>query len=122
MKYCPADCSVCGDGLCTGSETYATCIQDCPFPASIPTECQFPIPQSNVQAGLPVRDDTIGQLIANQFLWQLPGTDHFAHGYNIFTGSEETAPIFQFTYCTGALLHTLQDAYRGNIYQIPYQV
>jgi hypothetical protein len=26
---CPTDCTVCGDGICTGTETIFTCLSDC---------------------------------------------------------------------------------------------
>lgn len=73
-------------------------------------------------AGMPVRDDTIGQLIANQVYWSLPGIDHLAHGIDIFSSQEQPARLFEFTYCSLDDASILQDAYRGNVYQLPYQV
>lgn len=90
--------------------------------SSLPTECSFPVPQSKIQPGIPVRDDSFGNFVGNQFLWEFPGIDHLAHGFNIFTGTEMIPPIFHFTYCGGDKLRTFQDVYRGNTYQIPFQV
>ena len=33
---CPEDCGVCGDGICDGNETKATCYTDCGTPAACP--------------------------------------------------------------------------------------
>ncbi|MBZ4402291.1 MULTISPECIES: hypothetical protein [unclassified Myxococcus] len=41
-ELCPADCMVCGDGICNGSETRATCPEDC-FPQG-PGNCAIYCP------------------------------------------------------------------------------
>lgn len=70
-----------------------------------------------------VSADTTGKLLQNQYLPPLPGVDHMAHGFNIFTGEEVIAPLFDYTYCAGIdKADVLQNAYRGVWYQIPYQV
>ena len=74
------------------------------------------------QPGPVVSDDTIGLLISSQMSMALPGIDHLAHGFDIFSGTEFAAPIFRFTYCNTSDSHVLQDAYRWVSYQLPYQV
>lgn len=119
--HCPIDCPVCGDGLCTSNETTSNCATDCW--RSIPSpECGYVLPQSNIQPGLQVGSDTIGTLIENSMLWTIPGIEHMAHGVNVFNGEEAIAPLFMFTYCKGNSSRTLQDSYRGYVYQIPVQV
>lgn len=122
VHLCPLDCDKCGDGICSVFESHVTCFDDCFGNNNLPPQCSYFTPQSKMQAGIPVRDDTIGNLIANQVLWTIPGIEHLTHGFNIFTGKEQPAQIFALTYCSGDSTKTLQDTYRGNVYQVPYQV
>jgi hypothetical protein len=73
------------------------------------------------RADLPVENtDTLGRLVASQWLWRLPGIDHMAHGYHMFKGTKANYPIFLFCYQnTTEKTRRLQDTYRGNSYILP---
>ena len=85
--------------------------------------CRQDAAQRTVSTGMPIRDDTFGQLIANQMMWRIPGLDYLAHGFNTITGATEVYPIFLFCYQDDSLkTRRLQDTYRGNVYVIPKEV
>lgn len=90
--------------------------------SSLPYQCGYTSPISSIQPGIPLSYDSFGKLLSNQFVWKYPGIDHLANGFDIFSGTEGASPIFQLTYCDGDRYRTVQDAYRGNSYQIPFQV
>lgn len=76
----------------------------------------------SICAGLPVRDDTFGNLIRNQMLWHLPGSEHLQYGFDVIKGEQSLYPIFYFGYCNDSKLSTVQDTYRGNVYTIPEEL
>eukprot|EP01133_Synstelium_polycarpum_P018746 gene18746-22419_t len=57
-------------------------------------------PKGHLNPGYNLGEDTLGEMIANQFLWNLPGSEHFNFGLNIMTLKEE-------------------DAFRDMVYQVP---
>ena len=71
---------------------------------------------------MPTRDDTIGALINNQVLWQVPGLEHMAYGFDVIAGTQSQFPIFYFGYCDKNDLRTMQDTYRGNVYTVPLEL
>ncbi len=78
--------------------------------------------QLTVNQGLPVRDDTFGNLIRNQMLWHLPGMEHMSYGFNLVHAEQALNPIFYFGYCDEKRLSTVQDTYRGNVYSVPEEL
>lgn len=46
--------------------------------------------------------------------------EHFSHGVDAFTGLEGASSIFRFTFCDQS--RTMQDTYRGLVYNIPDQL
>lgn len=72
-ENCADDCvtASCGDGVCNfRHENVSTCLADCYGITSETSSslCGYVMPQSNVQAGIPLNDDSLGLLIGN-FYW-----------------------------------------------------
>lgn len=42
-----------------------------------------------------------------------------SYGFHIVTGEQSLNPVFEFSYCDGETLSTVQDTYRGNVYTVP---
>lgn len=55
-------------------------------------------------------------------MWHLPGIEHIAHGFNIITGEESSAPLFYFGYCGDYVQRAVQDTYRDSFYILPDEV
>jgi hypothetical protein len=110
----------CGTGICV--ERFAEdCFVDCYDHITTPCPSIAP-PVGHISPGLPVRDDTFGNLIRNQMLWHLPGIEHVTYGFDIIKGEGATSPLFYFGYCSDTPLQTVQDTYRGNVYTVPAEV
>ncbi|KAF2073691.1 hypothetical protein CYY_005008 [Polysphondylium violaceum] len=124
--YCPADLEYptlgsnpyCGDKIC--NEVPDECFQDC-FDVLTKTCPTRTVPDGHIAPGFFVSDDTLGELIYNQFIWKLPGSDHLTFGIDIVNGEEASAPIFQFDYCQHIAPNIMEDIYRGNVYLLPDQ-
>jgi len=122
--YCPSDSKyptynnniVCGDGIC--NESPNSCYQDCykEMTKTCPTR---KVPDGHISPGFYFSGDTLGDMISNQFIWRLPGSEHLSFGINIVTGEEAPSPIFQFDYCSNVASNVIEDPYRGNVYHIP---
>jgi len=122
--YCPADLiypqlsnkPVCGDKIC--NERPDSCFQDCyqELTKNCPTRS---VPDGHIAPGFFLQYDTLGDLISNQFMWRLPGSDHMSFGMNIVDAQEAPAPLFKFDYCANVSPIVIEDVYRGNVYQIP---
>eukprot|EP01132_Coremiostelium_polycephalum_P011916 gene11916-14571_t len=63
--------------------------------------------------------DTIGNLISNQFIWHLPGSEHMSFGVNIINGEESPSRLFYFGYCDSIGSTLIEDVFRGRVYDIP---
>ncbi|KAF2075621.1 hypothetical protein CYY_003089 [Polysphondylium violaceum] len=109
----------CGDGIC--NEEPNSCFIDCyeEYTKSCPTRT---VPEGHIAPGFVVSSDTIGDLIYNQFIWKLPGSDHLTFGINILDGEEGRAPLFQFDYCENVATTVIEDIFRQNVYQIPKEI
>ncbi|KAF2071294.1 hypothetical protein CYY_007383 [Polysphondylium violaceum] len=122
--YCPYDSKyptynneiVCGDGIC--NEEPNSCYQDCykEMTKTCPTR---KVPDGHISPGFYFSGDTLGDMISNQFIWRLPGSEHLSFGVNIVTGEESASPLFQFDYCSNVASNVIEDPYRGNVYHIP---
>jgi len=112
------DQPVCGDGIC--NEDPDECFRDC-YIEYTPICSATKVIEGAISPGFSVGDDTLGNLISNQFVWRLPGSEHLSFGVDIVTGEEAMAPIFQFDYCQDAATNVLEDVYRGKLYQIPVE-
>ncbi|KAF2070763.1 hypothetical protein CYY_007926 [Polysphondylium violaceum] len=77
------------------------------------------VAEGHISPGFYFSGDTLGDIISNQFIWRLPGSEHLSFGLNIVSGEEAAAPIFQFDYCSNIASNVIEDPYRGNVYQIP---
>ncbi|KAF2070182.1 hypothetical protein CYY_008497 [Polysphondylium violaceum] len=109
----------CGDGVC--NEDPNSCFQDCykQYTKTCPARS---VPDGHIAPGFFIEQDTLGDLISNQFLWKLPGSDHLTFGIDIIDASEAFSPVFQFDYCGDVAQNIIEDAYRGNVYHIPDQL
>jgi len=123
--YCPTDKKYpqfkdkpfCGDGICNEKDKNS-CFQDCH--SEITKSCAArTVPDKHISPGFYYSDDTLGDIISNQFIWRLPGSEHLSYGMNIITGEEASSPLFQFDYCQHMATNVIEDPYRGNVYQIP---
>ncbi|KAF2077731.1 hypothetical protein CYY_000978 [Polysphondylium violaceum] len=124
--YCAADLPYpslgsepeCGDGICNDVKP---CFKDCfnVLTKSCPTRT---VPDGHIAPGFFFSSDTLGDLISNQFMWKLPGSDHLTFGVDIVSGEEASAPIFQFDYCQHIAQTVMEDIYRGNVYLLPDQI
>ncbi|KAF2068486.1 hypothetical protein CYY_010189, partial [Polysphondylium violaceum] len=122
--YCPYDYQyptfnnfiTCGDGIC--NEEPDSCYQDCykEMTKSCPTR---QVPEGHISPGFYFSGDTLGDIISNQFIWRLPGSEHLSFGIDIVSGEEAPAPLFQFDYCSNVASNVIEDSYRGNVYHIP---
>ncbi|KAF2074302.1 hypothetical protein CYY_004396 [Polysphondylium violaceum] len=108
----------CGDGIC--NEDPNECFRDC-FIEYTPVCPATKVIEGAISPGFSVGDDTLGNLISNQFIWRLAGSEHLSFGVNIVNGEEGMAPIFQFDYCQDSATNVLEDVYRGKLYQIPVE-
>jgi len=90
--------------------TYVAKFEDC-------KKTNQPVAKHPVSSDL-MKEDTIGALLENQQLWEVPGINHLRHGFNIITGEEAIAPAFEYTYCENKVA---QDLYRSNVYRVPDQ-
>ncbi|KAF2077653.1 hypothetical protein CYY_001040 [Polysphondylium violaceum] len=106
----------CGDGIC--NEDPNECYQDCykEMTKTCPTR---KVPDGHISPGFYFSGDTLGDLISNQFIWRLPGSEHLSFGFDIVKGEESPHPLFQFDYCSDVASNVVEDPYRGNVYQIP---
>ncbi|KAF2068743.1 hypothetical protein CYY_009932 [Polysphondylium violaceum] len=77
------------------------------------------VPPRHISPGFSYSRDTLGNLISNQFIWHLPGSEHFSFGINIINGLEASSPIFYFAYCDSIGTNLMEDVYRGRVYDIP---
>ncbi|KAF2070126.1 hypothetical protein CYY_008556 [Polysphondylium violaceum] len=122
--YCPVDHKYpqykleprCGDGIC--NEEPNSCYMDC-FQELTKTCPARTVPENHLSPGFYYSEDTLGDLISNQFIWRLPGSEHLSFGMDIMTGEEAPSPLFQFDYCQHIANNIIEDPYRGNVYQIP---
>ncbi|KAF2078627.1 hypothetical protein CYY_000127 [Polysphondylium violaceum] len=122
--YCPSDLVYpqllsepkCGDKIC--NEEPNSCFQDCytEMTKNCPTRT---VPDGHIAPGFFLQYDTLGDLISNQFMWRLPGSDHLSFGVNVVDAQEAHAPLFKFDYCANVAPIVIEDVYRGNVYQIP---
>jgi len=132
--YCPPDHSsikvelvqnklmiepTCGDGICNEKEPNS-CFKDCykQYTKTCPTRT---MPDGHIAPGFFTQTDTLGDLITNQFLWRLPGSDHLSFGFNVIDATEGASPVFQFDYCGNIAKNIIEDVFRGNTYHIPDQ-
>ncbi|KYR02492.1 hypothetical protein DLAC_01336 [Tieghemostelium lacteum] len=65
------------------------------------------------------QDDMLGNLIANQFIWHLPGSEHMSFAIDITDGQEAKAPLFYFSYCDSKATRLVEDVYRASTYDLP---
>eukprot|EP01133_Synstelium_polycarpum_P001359 gene1359-1554_t len=76
-------------------------------------------PPGHLNPGFNIEEDTLGDMISNQFLWNLPGSEHFNFGINIFNLKEGLSPLFRFDYCSNTNTDLMEDPYRSMVYQVP---
>jgi len=123
--YCPTDHKYpqfkgkpfCGDGICNEKDQ-SNCFKDC-YSEYTKTCAARTVPDKHISPGFYYSYDTLGDMISNQFIWRLPGSEHLSFGMNIVTGEEAPSPLFQFDYCQDMTTNVIEDPYRGNVYQIP---
>ncbi|KYQ93498.1 hypothetical protein DLAC_06194 [Tieghemostelium lacteum] len=109
----------CTDGFC--NEDPNTCLSDCHEHLS--KKCPpRTVPQGHISPGFFFSDDTLGNLISNQFIWKLPGSEHLTFGVNIINSEEGNAPIFSFDYCNNVAPNVVEDPYRGMVYEVVDQL
>ncbi|KYQ90354.1 hypothetical protein DLAC_08969 [Tieghemostelium lacteum] len=110
--------STCGDGFCD-EMNQNSCFQDCYHQLSERCESRK-VPSKHISPGFFIEySDTIGNLIDNQMIWHLPGSEHFQTGIDIVNGKSGKSPLFYFGYCTDESENLLQDVYRRTIYELP---
>ncbi|KYQ91472.1 hypothetical protein DLAC_08439 [Tieghemostelium lacteum] len=121
IYYCPMDIGSiqrdqvsCGDGVC--NEVASECLRDCyrELSSSCPSQVR-PIPLGE---NFKLNDFT-SQLLNNQYMPSLPGLVHMAHGIDFLTGEERPFYLFDFGYCDNSSYSTIQDTYRGRVYNVP---
>ncbi|EGG23748.1 hypothetical protein DFA_05882 [Cavenderia fasciculata] len=110
----------CGDGICN-EVNFESCFVDCH--AQFTTTCSATnVPDNHLSPGYTINDDTLGDMISNQQIWHLPGSEHLSSGFDIVKGEEGALPIFYFDYCTKEEKNLLQDVYRQSIYELPEEL
>ncbi|KYQ92990.1 hypothetical protein DLAC_05594 [Tieghemostelium lacteum] len=107
------DQAVCGDGICN-ERVFEDCLYDCydNLGTNCPAQVQ-PI-KSNFAS-----KDTYSVLLDNQYKQSLPGLNHLSHGIDLLTGEELPSVIFDFGYCSNYTYSTIQNTYRGAVYNVP---
>ncbi|EFA79399.1 hypothetical protein PPL_07817 [Heterostelium album PN500] len=103
------------DRVC-GEENIHMNFQDC-F-NEISQNCEIPKKKDHISP-LGNVGGMIGDLVENQYLWNVPGSEHFTYGMNILSGQQSKAPVFQFDYCVEVANNILEDPYRMMAYEIP---
>ncbi|EFA79384.1 hypothetical protein PPL_07802 [Heterostelium album PN500] len=106
----PGEDRVCGD------KDYHLNFQDC-F-NEISQNCEIPKKKDHISP-LGNVGGMIGDLVENQYLWNVPGSEHFTYGMSILSGQPSKAPVFQFDYCVEVANNILEDPYRMMAYEIP---
>lgn len=114
-----ADESYCGDGMCT-AQKLSSCIQDCH--QFVTTKCSALQAPDNHLNPFYVEDDTLGNMLWNQFVYHLPGLERIQYAIDIVTGKDAIGPIFYFGYCNKLVQNIVQDTYRASIYNLPDEV
>ncbi|KYR00896.1 hypothetical protein DLAC_02958 [Tieghemostelium lacteum] len=110
--------AVCGDGFCDEGNPN-NCLKDCYHLLSEKCESRK-VPSNHIPPGFFVEyTDTLGNLIDNQMIWHLPGSEHFQTGIDIVSGKAAKSPVFYFGYCSDESENFLQDVYRRSIYELP---
>ncbi|EFA79393.1 hypothetical protein PPL_07811 [Heterostelium album PN500] len=104
-----------GDRVC-GNENIHLNFQDC-F-NEISQNCEIPKKKDHISP-LGNVGGMIGDLVENQYLWNVPGSEHFTYGMNVLSGQQSKAPVFQFDYCVEVANNILEDPYRMMAYEIP---
>ncbi|KYR01390.1 hypothetical protein DLAC_01979 [Tieghemostelium lacteum] len=109
----------CGDGIC--NEDVSTCILDC-YLHITETCAASNVVDNHIPTGFTTGVDTLGLLIDNQMLWQLPGVEKFSMGVNVLNGESSLSPLFYFGYCNSQGSNLVQDNYRGLVYDLPDEI
>ncbi|KYQ93942.1 hypothetical protein DLAC_04830 [Tieghemostelium lacteum] len=110
----------CGDGICNEADPN-TCFVDC-WQQFTPTCPVRTVPNGHIAPGFFYESDTLGDLISNQFMWHLPGSEHMTFGIDIVSGEPADQPLFYFGYCDQVATNIIEDPYRGIVYQLPKEL
>eukprot|EP01133_Synstelium_polycarpum_P000406 gene406-480_t len=106
--------SACGDGICDGSPH--DCLEDCYD--SVSPVCPGQSPPART-SDMYSKQDLVGTLLDNQYIYNLPGLAYLAHGVDYLTNEQKVSPIFTFGYCDNATYSVNQDHYRSLSYTVP---
>eukprot|EP01132_Coremiostelium_polycephalum_P001335 gene1335-1682_t len=110
----------CGDGICNEKDPNS-CFVDCYY--KITPVCPVrTIPKGHIAPGFPLGGDTLGNLINNQFVWRLPGSENMEHGVNIINGKPMPNSLFYFGYCHEMATNIVENVYSGFVYDLPKEL
>ncbi|EGG23045.1 hypothetical protein DFA_05175 [Cavenderia fasciculata] len=127
--YCPQDIGSYVDFSGDGNQKAPRCSDNqCnEIPDECPIDCYTEFAKNCRELASPSnidnrykKDEFLGALLNNQYLYALPGIDAFSHGIDILTGKSKDTRIFHFGYCDDEPFSTIHDNYRGLVYTIPY--